>query len=291
MGEVYLAEDTNLRRKVALKLLPPQFSADNERKNRFEKEARAVSALNHPNIITIYEIGEAGNISYMATEFIDGHTLRDRIAEKPFEWQETIRIAIQVAGALESAHLVGIIHRDIKPANIMIRGDGIVKVLDFGLAKLTATDTVDAETRENTAPHRVMGTINYMSPEQALGERIDSRTDIFSFGVVVYEMLTGQVPFAGSSDERARLGNGLMKSARTALIIDDEKQIRRLLRLALEGADFQVFEAETGQAGLSEVVHRRPDVRDHARPASRYLANWAARTAVAAIDSAYSYRQ
>jgi len=200
MGEVYLAEDAKLRRKVALKLLPPQFSADNERKKRFEKEARAVSALNHPNIITIYEIGEAVNISYMATEFIDGHTLRDLIADKPFAWQETVRIAVQIAGALDSAHLVGIIHRDIKPANIMIRGDGIVKVLDFGLAKLTATNNVDAETRENTAPHRVMGTISYMSPEQALGERIDARTDIFSFGVVVYEMLTGEVPFAGSSD-------------------------------------------------------------------------------------------
>lgn len=200
MGEVYLAEDTKLRRKVALKLLPPQFSADTERKKRFEKEARAVSALNHPNIITIYEIEEAENISFMATEFIDGQTLRTRIAEKPLTWQEAVKIAIQVAGALESAHSVGIIHRDIKPANIMIRRDGIVKVLDFGLAKLTAPDSGDFETREYTAPHRVMGTINYMSPEQALGERIDARTDIFSFGVVLYEMLTNDLPFAGASD-------------------------------------------------------------------------------------------
>jgi len=200
MGEVYLAEDTTLRRKVALKLLPPQFSTDHERKKRFEKEARAVSALNHPNIITIYEIGEAENISFMATEFIDGHTLRHRIAEKPFSWEEAVKIAIQVAGALDSAHLVGIIHRDIKPANIMVRRDGIVKVLDFGLAKLTAPDSGDFDTRDQTAPHRVMGTINYMSPEQALGERIDARTDIFSFGVVLYEMLTADLPFAGASD-------------------------------------------------------------------------------------------
>lgn len=200
MGEVYLAEDAKLRRKVALKLLPPQFSADHERKKRFEKEARAVSALNHPNIITIYEIEEAENISFMATEFIDGHTLRHRIAEKPFGWQDSVKIAIQIAGALDSAHSVGIIHRDIKPANIMIRADGIVKVLDFGLAKLTAPDSGDFETREHTAPHRVMGTINYMSPEQALGESIDARTDIFSFGVVLYEMLTGELPFAGASD-------------------------------------------------------------------------------------------
>jgi eukaryotic-like serine/threonine-protein kinase len=201
MGEVYLAQDTKLRRKVALKLLPPQFEADTERKKRFEKEARAISALNHPNIITIHEIEEAENTSFMATEFIDGQTLRERIAEKPFPWQEAVKIAIQVAGALDSAHSVGIIHRDIKPGNIMIRRDGIVKVLDFGLAKLTAPDSGDFETRDQTAPHRVMGTINYMSPEQALCERIDTRTDIFSFGVVLYEMLTGDLPFAGASDK------------------------------------------------------------------------------------------
>src|SRR5215213_1322960 len=200
MGEVYLAEDTKLRRKVALKLLPPQFEADPERKKRFEKEARAISALNHPNIITIYEIEEAENISFMATEFIGGQTLRERVAEKSFSWQESVKIAVQIAGALASAHAVGIIHRDIKSANIMIRRDEILKVLDFGLAKLTAPDSGDFETRDQTAPHRVMGTINYMSPEQALCERIDTRTDIFSFGVVLYEMLTGDLPFAGASD-------------------------------------------------------------------------------------------
>jgi len=198
MGEVYLAEDTKLRRKVALKLLPPQFSADQERNRRFVKEARAVSALNHPNIITIYEIEEAENFSFMATEFIDGLTLRDQIADKLLSWQESVKVAIQIAGALESAHSVGIVHRDIKPANIMVRRDGIVKVLDFGLAKLTAPDSGDHETLDHTAPHRVMGTINYMSPEQALGETIDARTDIFSFGVVLFEMLTGGLPFAGA---------------------------------------------------------------------------------------------
>lgn len=200
MGEVYLAEDTKLRRNVALKLLPPQFAADNERKKRFEKEARAISALNHPNIITIFEIEETDNIHFMATEFIDGQTLRSRIAENPLSWQEAVKIAIQIATALDSAHSVGIIHRDIKPANIMIRKDGIVKVLDFGLAKLTAPDSDDFLTRDQTAPNRVMGTINYMSPEQALGQQIDARTDIFSFGVVLYEILSGKVPFAGASD-------------------------------------------------------------------------------------------
>jgi serine/threonine protein kinase len=200
MGEVYLAEDSMLRRKIALKILPSRFENDPERKKRFEKEARAVSALNHPNIITIYEIGTAENFSFMATEYVDGQTLRKRIAERTFPWQEAVKIGIQIAGAMESAHSVGIIHRDIKPANIMIRRDGIVKVLDFGLAKLTAPDATDLETREHTAPHRVMGTLNYMSPEQAMGEVIDERTDIFSFGVVLYEMLTGVSPFTGASD-------------------------------------------------------------------------------------------
>jgi len=200
MGEVYLAEDTKLRRQIALKILTAQFETDVERIKRFKKEARAVSALNHPNIITIYAIEETETVNFIATEFIDGQTLRERIAEKTLSWQEAVKIAVQITSALESAHSVGIIHRDIKPANIMIRRDGIVKVLDFGLAKLTAPDSGDFETRDHTAPNRLMGTINYMSPEQVLGERVDARTDIFSFGVVLYEMLSGVMPFAGASD-------------------------------------------------------------------------------------------
>ena len=200
MGEVYLAEDTKLHRQIALKILTSQFENDVERIKRFKKEARAVSALNHPNIITIYAIEETEAGNFIATEFIDGETLRERIAEIPLSWQEAVKIAIQITGALKTAHSVGIIHRDIKPANIMIRRDGLVKVLDFGLAKLTGPDSGDLETREHTAPNRLMGTINYMSPEQVLGERVDERTDIFSFGVVLYEMLSGVMPFAGPSD-------------------------------------------------------------------------------------------
>jgi serine/threonine protein kinase len=200
MGEVYLAEDTKLHRQIALKVLTSQFETDVERIKRFKKEARAVSALNHPNIITIYSIEETEAGSFIATEFIEGQTLRERIAEKPLSWQDALKIAIQITGALKTAHSVGIIHRDIKPANIMIRRDGIVKVLDFGLAKLTGADSADSETREHTAPNRLMGTINYMSPEQVLGERVDERTDIFSFGVVLYEMLSGVAPFSGPSD-------------------------------------------------------------------------------------------
>jgi serine/threonine protein kinase len=200
MGEVYLAEDTKLNRQIALKVLSSHFESDVERIRRFKKEAQAVSALNHPNIITIFSIEETEHGDFIATEYIDGKTLREKIAEKPLPWQEAVKIAIQIAAALKTAHSVGIVHRDIKPANIMIRRDGIVKVLDFGLAKLTGPDSADAETREHTAPNRLMGTINYMSPEQALGERVDARTDIFSFGVVLYEMLSGAMPFAGPSD-------------------------------------------------------------------------------------------
>ncbi|MEZ5426255.1 MAG: protein kinase [Pyrinomonadaceae bacterium] len=199
MGEVYLAEDTKLGRRVAIKMLPPHFSEDDERKKRFLREARAISALNHPNIITVYGIEESGDLEFIITEFIDGQTLREKIEENSLTVRETLEIALQIASALESAHSVGIIHRDIKPANIMIRRDNLVKILDFGLAKLTA-DAADFQTRDQTGPNRVMGTINYMSPEQVLGEQVDPRTDIFSLGVVLYEMLSGTQPFQGNSD-------------------------------------------------------------------------------------------
>jgi serine/threonine protein kinase len=211
MGEVYLAEDTKLQRRIALKIVTAQFEHDVERIERFKKEARAISALNHPNIITIYAIEETETGNFIATEFIDGQTLRERIADGPLPWQEAVKIALQITRALKSAHSVGIIHRDIKPANIMIRRDGIVKVLDFGLAKLTARDSGDFQTREHTAPNRVMGTINYMSPEQILGEPVDARTDIFSFGVVLYEMLSGVAPF----QERATLRSTTLHSTRS----------------------------------------------------------------------------
>ncbi len=237
MGEVYLAEDTKLNRKVALKLLPLQFSQDLERRKRFEKEARAVSSLNHPNIITIYGIEKTEDFNFIATELVKGKTLRERIAEKPFDPKEAIEIGIQIADALDSAHSLGIIHRDIKPANIMIRQDGIVKVLDFGLAKLSkhGGDSGDFETREHTAPNGVMGTINYMSPEQALGEIVDFRTDIFSFGVVLYEMLTGVKPFDGVSD--AAIYNATLNQNPPAL-----SELKSEIPLALEKIVFHAIE-------------------------------------------------
>jgi len=206
MGEVYLAQDTRLGRQIALKLLPKEFTKDQERVARFEQEARAASALNHPNIITIFEIGQVDGTHYIATEFIDGQTLRQLMTAQ-MKLREVLDVMIQVASALSAAHDAGITHRDIKPENIMLRRDGYVKVLDFGLAKLTEkrragqAAEADASTRKgiSTAPGVVLGTITHMSPEQVRGEEVDSRTDIFSLGVVLYEMVAGRAPFEGAT--------------------------------------------------------------------------------------------
>lgn len=204
MGEVYLAEDERLRRKVALKILPETFMQDELRVRRFENEARSASGLNHPSILTIFDIGRTEDTHFIATEFIEGQTLRDAIAGRKLSLSDALEIAIQTASALGAAHNAGIIHRDIKPENIMLRPDGYIKVLDFGLAKLTETDTADLDeamvnTRSmlQTQPGLVIGTVAYMSPEQARGQKLDGRTDLFSLGVVLYEMITGERPFAG----------------------------------------------------------------------------------------------
>jgi eukaryotic-like serine/threonine-protein kinase len=206
MGEVFLAEDTKLGRKVALKLLAQELTQHRDRLSRFDQEAYAASALNHPNILTIYEMGDEGGRHFIATEFIDGITLRKRLSRVPMDLSEVLDVAIQVAAALEEAHAARIVHRDIKPENIMIRRNGHVKVLDFGLAKLTErsdseeTDT-EAVTRAmvQTDAGVVLGTSQYMSPEQARGKLVDARTDIWSLGVVIYEMACGRPPFTGET--------------------------------------------------------------------------------------------
>ena len=209
MGEVYLANDTKLDRKVALKLLPDEFTNHKERLRRFVQEAKAASSLNHPNIITIHEIGDAEGAHFIATEFIDGLTLRQQMAYARMKLPEILEISIQAANALHAAHAAGVVHRDIKPDNVMLRPDGVVKILDFGLAKLTEKSpgskltSGDSEIatmiQAETVPGTVLGTINYMSPEQARGQVLDQRTDIFSLGVVLYEMAAGRIPFAGAT--------------------------------------------------------------------------------------------
>jgi len=207
MGEVYLAEDMKLGRKVAIKILSEEFTTNRDRLHRFEQEASAASALNHPNILTIHEVGVDNERHYISTEFIDGVTLRKKMISNPLEIREILDVAVQVASALEEAHAAGIIHRDIKPDNIMVRRNGYVKVLDFGLAKLTERSIdrtpSDAEAATKvlvqTDAGVVMGTSHYMSPEQARGKQVDARSDIWSLGVVIYEMVAGKPPFEGET--------------------------------------------------------------------------------------------
>lgn len=238
MGEVYLAHDNRLNRKVALKVLPADVVNNRDRLCRFEQEAQAASALNHPNIITIYEIGAEGDTHFIATEFIEGETLRRRLQTTRIEIDETLNIAKQIAAALDAAHRNRIVHRDIKPENVMMREDGLVKVLDFGLAKSTGNELGEIDTEAatraqvNTQAGMILGTVAYMSPEQTRGKTVDARTDIWSLGVVLYEMLTGHLPFLGetASDTMA----AILKSEPPPLDDGTPAELQRIVRKTLQ---------------------------------------------------------
>ncbi len=295
MGEVYLAQDTRLRRQVALKVLPSQFTINPDRVRRFEQEAVAVSALNHPNIVTIHEIGRDNDSQFIVTEFVEGQTLRQRMADTVISLPAALDISIQVASALAAAHAGGIVHRDIKPENIMLRTDGYVKVLDFGLAKLTeapsTTSTADASTlvKIQTNYGLVMGTAAYMSPEQARGLGVDARTDIFSLGVVLYEMIAARAPFEGATisdviatilkQEPAPLGQFSLEvpvelewMMKKALAKDREERYQTIKELQIDLRRLkQELELQAKLEGLTPA--RRQDIASAARNTSHVIEN------------------
>ena len=279
MGEIYIAEDIKLRRKVALKTLHERLFQDPDQVRRFRREADAISALNHPNILTIYEFDFVDGTHFIAAEYVKGETLREKIKRGNLSVSEALEIAIQSAGALEAAHRAGVIHRDIKPENIMVRDDGYVKVLDFGLAKLHENAPSDADTTAPTAfltsPGMIMGTVSYMSPEQARGLDLDPRSDIFSLGVVLYEMISGRRPFEGNSTPES-LANLIEREPKpiSSFVAGVPDEIVQIISKMLEKAPENRYQSVRDVADDLKAVHGRLSGSWLERPQQQRSMNW-----------------
>src|SRR2546430_1778327 len=297
MGVVYTARDTNLDRFVAIKVLPAEKVADPERKQRFIQEAKAASALNHPNIITIYDIDSENSCDYIAMELVPGRTLDDIITRRRPRLPEALRYAVQIADALAAAHAAGIVHRDLKPANVMVTDSGLVKVLDFGLAKLTDEPEISADDATRTArtvteDGTVMGTAPYMSPEQTEGRKVDARSDIFSFGSVLYEILTGRRAFQGDS-RMSILAAVLDKEPQPVgelvpgLPKELERIVARCLRKELARRSQSMAEIKLALEEIKEESESGSTAQAARKPASRW--RWAAIPALAAAVGAVAW--
>lgn len=273
MGQVYLAKDTQLKRQVVLKILKPTFPKDETGLRRFEREAHAASALNHPNILTIHEFCKLDGLHFIASEYVEGVTLRKKLSNGPLDLNTTVNISIQIASALDVAHAAGIIHRDIKPENVMVRNDGLVKILDFGIAKLMPRQLTAgaAVPSASTKPGILMGTAAYMSPEQAKGEALDARTDLFSFGIVLYEMTTGALPFPGDN-AGMMLEKILMRKPTAPILLNaavpanldsiinkalEKDRSRRYQRASDIRSDLQRLQQSAGASGFWRTLLRR----------------------------------